>query len=253
MRRGRAIFEHTRDSLPQYVTANLRCFSCHLDAGRRPAVSPLVGTYANYPRYLEREGRIATIEDRINLCLTRSLAGRPMPVDSRAMRDMASYLAYLSRRVPGGVPIRGAGLPPLTASDSADTTRGAAVFVASCARCHGATGAGQRVPGIPFDSLFAPALWGPSSFSIGAGIARIGRAAAFIKRGMPYDKPGTLTDQQSIDVAAYVLTRPRPDLVGKEHDWPAGKTPADVPYTTAGHTPRLIAPVLAVGRPGTAP
>jgi thiosulfate dehydrogenase len=50
---------------------------------------------------------------------------------------------------------------------------------------------------------------------------------------MPYDRPGTLTDQQAYDVAAYMNARPRPDFAAKSRDWPLGGAPVDVPYATA--------------------
>jgi thiosulfate dehydrogenase len=49
---------------------------------------------------------------------------------------------------------------------------------------------------------------------------------------MPDDRPRTLTEQQAVDVAAYVNSQPRPDFTGKEHDWPNGDHPPDVPYLT---------------------
>jgi thiosulfate dehydrogenase len=89
-----------------------------------------------------------------------------------------------------------------------------------------------------------PALWGAKSFSVGASMARVERAASFIRHNMPFDKPGTLTDQQAFDVAAYVDSHLRPDSPGKELDWPKGGAPADVPYATKGHVPPSVTPVL---------
>ena len=34
----------------------------------------------------------------------------------------------------------------------------------------------------------------------------------------------------AFDVAAYVNSQPRPDFPGKQHDWPKGGKPADIPY-----------------------
>jgi thiosulfate dehydrogenase len=104
-----------------------------------------------------------------------------------------------------------------------DTTRGRALFAATCTRCHGPAGAGTAL---------APPLWGAGSFNIGAGMARLRTAAAFIRHTMPYDRPGSLSDQQAFDVAAYLVARPRPDFAGKEHDWPNGDAPPDVAYPT---------------------
>ena len=102
-----------------------------------------------------------------------------------------------------------------------------------------------------------PALWGGRSFSIGASMARVERAASFIRHNMPFDHPGSLTDQQSYDIAAYVTAMTRPDLPGKENDWPSGGAPADVPYDTKGkksaHPVKPIPRLNAAGAVVTAP
>jgi thiosulfate dehydrogenase len=195
---------------------------------------------------------VVPIEDRVNYCMVRSLAGSKLPPDSREMQDIVAYLAYESKGVPLGEHVRGEGMPKMPALDG-DSARGRTAFVNNCARCHGDQGAGMGP---------IPALWGAKSFSIGASMARVERAASFIRHNMPFDRPGTLTDQQAYDVAAYITSMPRPDLPGKERDWPDGGAPADLPYDTHGHTatrtPRLRArstPPAAsiVGAPAAAP
>jgi thiosulfate dehydrogenase len=222
VRRGRAIFQATRDSLPGNVGNQLRCLSCHLDGGRRANASPLVGSFLSYPAYNARAARIYTIQDRINDCFRRSMAGRPLPSESAALSDMVSYLAFLSRGLTSGRAIEGDGIPKIEPLDP-DTARGREIFASTCARCHGADGEGRS---------FAPPVWGSGSYSIGAGMARLRTAASFIRHNMPYDLPGTLTDQQAFDVAAYVNSHSRPDLAGKENDWPNGGAPPDAAYPT---------------------
>jgi len=225
VRRGRALLVATRDSLPRFVGANLNCTSCHLDEGRRATASPFGGAFARYPRYLERTGAVVSIEERVNYCFTRSLAGSRLPHDSREMQDFVAYFAYVSRGIPIGAAMPSTNVPAMPRLVG-DTVRGAALYTATCVRCHGADGGGIAP---------VPALWGPKSYSIGASMAREERAASFVRHNMPFDQPGTLTDQQSFDVAAYINSRPRPDSPGKESDWPAGGAPFDVPYNTAGH------------------
>ena len=106
-----------------------------------------------------------------------------------------------------------------------DTTRGRTVYAEQCARCHAADGQGA-IAGVP-------PVWGPKSFNVGAGMSRLRTAASFIRYVMPQDKPGTLTDQQAFDVAAYVNAHPRPDFAKKALDWPKGDPPPDVAYPTA--------------------
>lgn len=225
IRRGRAIMLATRDSLPGHVGNRLSCTNCHLDAGTRPSSSPWVGTLATFPQYNARAGRVIRIEDRIGECLRRSLNGTPLDPGGRDMTDMVAYMAFLSTGMPQGRKAPWLGYRMLAPS-SGNPAAGARVFAEQCARCHGAVGQGGPK---------YPPLWGPESFAIGAGMARLRTAAAFIRWNMPYDRPGTLSDSQAYDVAAFVLSHARPDTPGKERDWPNGDPPADAAYETLAH------------------
>ena len=222
IRRGRALMENTRDSLPASVGSALRCFSCHLQDGTRMRAFPLVGVYSRFPQYRSRNGLVNLLEDRINDCFERSLNGKAIPRDGPDMRDLIAWMAWMSRGIPPPADLPGTGLgrvPPL----DGDTARGSAVFGQVCARCHGPDGLGTPL---------APPLWGPRSFNIGAGMARLRTAAAFIRYNMPFDRAVVLTDQQAFDVAAYLVSRPRPDFASKALDWPNGDPPPDVAYKT---------------------
>jgi thiosulfate dehydrogenase len=231
--RGLALVLHTRDSLPANVAANLSCGSCHLDAGRRRSAIPLVGASARFPRYVARNDRVISLEDRVNFCIIRSLDGAPLPDDSRSMRDIIAYIASLSNGVTTPVADLPHGLAPMPPA-TGDSARGAGIFPRTCARCHGADGQG----------LVGPALWGARSYSIAASLARVERAAAFIRRNMPFDSAGTLTDQQAYDLAAFIDAHARPDAPLKAQDWPRGDAPADVPYATRAHVPIHPPPLL---------
>ena len=116
---------------------------------------------------------------------------------------ISSRISRFSRvRSPVGVEMEGQGLPKLQPV-SGDLTRGAAVFASTCVRCHGAAGQGTAL---------APPLWGPRSYNVGAGMARINTAASFIHGLMPIDRAQQLTPQQAFDVATYINTRARPDF-----------------------------------------
>lgn len=231
VRRGRALLLATRDSLPNHVGNQLRCTSCHLDAGRRESGS-WVGVFARYPQYRARSGIVETIEFRVNDCFRRSMNGTALDPASTEMRDIVAYFAFLSRGTPVGPP---AGAPGARlqkwAALAADTAAGARVYAASCAKCHGGAGEGTAV---------APPVWGPRSYNVGAGMTRVRTAADFIQKNMPFDAPGSLTDQQAFDVAAYVNAQPRPDYRGKEQDWPHGDPPADVAYPTRSAARRAL-------------
>jgi len=222
IRRGRALLRFTRDSLPGYVRNDLQCVSCHPNDGTTVNAMPWVGVYARFPQYRKRSGSTQIIEDRINDCFRRSMNGRALPTASREMRDLVAYMAFLSNGYPVGAHVEGESTPPVD-SLPGDSTRAKPVFQTKCAACHGVNGLGTTV---------APPLWGPRSFNIGAGMARLWTAAAFIRQTMPQNAPRTLTNQEALDLAALVTLRPRPDFPGKELDWPNGDPPLDVAYGT---------------------
>jgi thiosulfate dehydrogenase len=107
-----------------------------------------------------REGKVGTLPERINGCLTRSLNGKPMPEGSAQMTAIIAYLRFLSLGSKVGTPISTRGPGPIqTMSRAADPRRGQDIYSAQCAACHGSDGQGQRVA--PGDPTFAiPALWG---------------------------------------------------------------------------------------------
>lgn len=227
IRRGRALLAATHDSLPTHARSALRCFSCHLEEGRRANGLPLTGSYTRYPQFRLRAARVDLIEDRVNDCFVRSLNGHAISASGSDMRDIVAYLAWLSRGVAVGDSTKAQRVPAL-ATLAADSARGAMVYGESCARCHGADGQGAGP---------VPPLWGPRSYNIGAGMARYRTAALFVLHNMPFDRPNTLTPQQALDVSRYINGQPRPDFAGKENDWPTGERPPDVPYPTHAGSP----------------
>ena len=181
---------------------------------------PWVGSYARFPQYRPRSGKIDLIQDRINDCFERSMNGKRLDPAGRDMRDIVSYFAFLSSGIPVGAEVEGQGFPRLPPM-SGDVSRGVTVFASTCARCHGANGQGTTI---------APPLWGARSYNNGAGMSRINTAASFIHTVMPLDRAQQLTPQQAYDVATYINTRPRPDFPKRIHDWPHGGKPPDADY-----------------------
>jgi thiosulfate dehydrogenase len=232
--RGRAILLATRDSLPRNVGNALRCASCHLDGGLRRDAMPWIGSYARFPQYRARSGKVDLIEDRVNDCFRRSMNGRALDVSGRDMRDIVAYLAFLSTGIPVGAEMDGQGVPRLSPL-AGDQHRGFTVYSSTCARCHGVNGQGTAI---------APPLWGPRSYNVAAGMARINMAASFIHVAMPFDRAQQLTPQQAFDVASYINTRPRPDFPAKSRDWPRGGKPADADYHVLS-VPLPPSPVLS--------
>lgn len=192
---------------------NLACQNCHLDAGLNPAGLPLTKTQREYPKFSARAGRVISLIDRINECMTRSMNGHPLPENSR---EMAAFLAYM-RSIDGGVSVQEPAAP--RASLPPDATRGAEVFARVCANCHQPDGLGVRVGAAtePRGYQFPP-VWGPDSFNDGAGMDRFDRAVGFIFRNMPRGiDPANpqLSLQEAWDVAAYLQAQPRPHFVNR--------------------------------------
>jgi len=214
---------------------NLTCQSCHLEAGTKAYGLPFVGVFTDFPQYRAREGEVGTLEDRINGCMTRSMNGKALPVDSTEMKAFVAYIKFLSegRMIGGKTPGRGSGeIAELTRP--ADPVAGAKVFEATCAACHGAEGQGQRAVAGSGKVYAFPPLWGEDGYNDGAGMARLIAAASFIRANMPngttHDQP-LLSVEQAWDVAAFVDSQSRPHKADLDKDFPVrAEKPVDAGY-----------------------
>lgn len=224
------------DPAHRFAGNNLNCQSCHLDAGTRQFGLPFQGVYAAFPNYRARSGRVGTMEDRIQGCMTRSMNGKPLPPGSPEMTALVAYLKFLSTGLPAGAPTpgRGAGkMPELTRA--ADPVRGRVIYGNVCAACHGEGGQGQRVGHVgDAQGYTIPPLWGPDSFNDGAGMNRLISAANFIHSNMPdgttWQQPA-LPPEDAWDVAAFIETQPRPQKAQLDRDFPNRlQKPVDTPY-----------------------
>ena len=221
IRLGYEIVVNTQQYAKAYVGNRLNCTNCHLDAGLNPNAASFVGLAAVYPEYRARNARVNTLADRVNECFERSLNGRAIPPDSSKLQAVVAYITWLSRGVPSGATIPWRGLQRIGSQRPPDPVNGKTLFANKCAFCHGSDGQG---------TMAAPPVWGPQSYNIAAGMARVTVAAAFIKSNMPRGWGWSLTDSDAYDVASYVNSQPRPDFPAKVHDWPKGGKPADSPY-----------------------
>ena len=224
---GRRILARTPANAPAYSGNALNCTSCHLDGGRTPWAAPWVGIWGVFPEYRSRNAKVNALQDRINDCFERSLNGRPLPLDSREMIGILAYMQWLSREVPTGKSVSGRGFLRIKGTQAPDPVRGARIYAQKCALCHG--NKGQGTFNASGETIYPP-LWGPTSFNIGAGMARLNTAAAFVKASMPLGQGGSLTDQEAFDVAVFFTRQPRPDFTGKHEDWPRGGKPDDARY-----------------------
>lgn len=232
-----------KDRKLRFAGNNLSCQSCHEAAATKPYALPWVGVTAKYPAYRSRDNSVGTIEDRVNECMERSMNGKALPSGSREMKAFAAYMQFLSAGIPIGSRVEGAGAAKFDAPDrKANPVVGKQIYLKQCASCHQANGAGLP-NGTPSAGYALPPLWGKDSFNNGAGMSRLLTAASFIKGNMPLGttaaKP-TLTDEQAYDVAAYILSQPRPMMKNLERDFPLRyNKPVDAAYPpfVGGGTP----------------
>ena len=218
---GYEVVAHTQEYGKPYIGNALNCTNCHLDAGLNPNAASFVGLSGVYPEYRARADRQVSLADRINECFERSMNGKALPPDSSKLRAVVAYIEWLSQNVPQGSKMSWRGIPRITPSRQPDPAKGKSVFAKKCVFCHGSDGQG---------TMAAPPVWGPGSYNIGAGMARVSVAASFIKANMPRGWGWSVTDDEAYDVAAYINSQPRPDFPDKVHDWPKGGKPADTPY-----------------------
>jgi thiosulfate dehydrogenase len=198
---GRAIFDATPRYASAYTGAKISCGDCHIKSGTEPYAAPMIDLAGQFPAYSERAGRVISLEDRIQECFTRSENGRPLPPQASEMQALVTYIKSLSRSGDQGNPYKGRGLVKL-AAQAGNATEGKEAYASQCASCHGANGAGYP-PAMP-------PVWGPESFNDGAGLSRPENMAEFLFHNMPQNHPGSLTAQQSFDIAAFIHTMPRP-------------------------------------------
>lgn len=201
IRRGALLFDETPLYADRFTRAKVSCSSCHAAGGMQPFASPVVGLPALFPMYNARAGHVIGLEDRIEECFVRSENGAPIDYKGPQMRALVDYINWLSTPEPGHRRFYGRGLVSLP-DLKPDAARGAAIYAAQCAGCHGQHGEGKP-------PLFPP-VWGPDSFNDGAGIDGIPKMAAFVQHNMPQNRMGILSPQEAYDVAAFLHAQPRP-------------------------------------------
>ena len=157
----------------------------------------------------------------------------PSPT-SKEVLAVSAYLVWLSRGYAIGAnpPWRGRNAiaaDQLIPIGKLDLHAGETIYMERCTSCHGADGQGVQIG----DKKAGP-LWGPGSWNDGAGAARVYTLAGIIRYTMPYLNPGSLTDEEAQQVAAFITSKPRPVYPFKDRDYPGSNVPADAVYYRAG-------------------
>ena len=223
------------------LSNGMNCQNCHLSAGRLAWGNNYGAVQSTYPRFRDRSGTMEGVYKRVSDCFQRSLNGGAPDSLSREFQAIAAYIRWLGKDVPKGVKPVGSGLRKLAYLDRpADPARGALVYAARCASCHGAEGQGvMAADGLEYQY---PPLWGEHSYNTGAGLFRLSNFAGYVHSNMPFNQASdarpVLTKEECWDVAAFVNSRPRPHRE-PAGDWPdISKKPVDHPFGpyADGHT-----------------
>lgn len=210
VRLGHKIFTETWRYARRYAGNDLSCSNCHIDAGRKANAAPMWAAFGMYPAYRSKSDRNTTLEERIQGCFRFSLNGFAPALDAPEVRALVSYFHYLSKGVPVGTDMPGRGFPQVvdTGTDPSPT-RGSHAYKAKCTVCHGENGAGKRAEGQKAGWLFPP-LWGMGSYNKGTGLHQSRHLAGFLKANMPQGAEFTLSDQEALDLAAFINLQLRP-------------------------------------------
>jgi cytochrome c len=228
-----------------YANATTACSSCHFTGGHVPFGTPVYQSPAKYRSlpYFGPLGYRRDLEDSIIDCFRNCMnADRSPTKDDPVMRDLVSYIKWVADGItvedyPNTPlpPEAGPGLPVLAsvgnyanATVVADPTRGERLYDAFCADCHdmdpdkvdragltasdGPNGKGQGDYRVGDDRPEAPALWGlRDGHSTAAAFYRVAVLGGYIQKHMPFDDPETLSDQEALDISAYINAADKDD------------------------------------------
>lgn len=215
IRLGETLVEQTatHELTKPYVGNALNCTSCHLKNGTDPQAASFLGVATAYPAWSPREQRVITLEDRVLNCFMRSCNGVRPPLGSKPSVAITAYITWLSQgealAMNGKSPHGPLAVPRLDLAklQPADAARGKLLYAERCADCHGADGAGDDEN---------PPVWGARSYNNGAGLSRVGQLASWLKVAMPLDD-ADLSDQEALDIAAFVNSHERPAFRLEDH------------------------------------
>jgi thiosulfate dehydrogenase len=235
IRRGYRIFMDTPREAPQFAHGKVSCGNCHLNAGQRERALPLVGVAAVFPEFNKRSGRSYLLVDRIVDCFWRSENGTEAPevlptTTTPEVLAVAAYINWISAgyeagRIPSWRGKNTIAADRLIPVDRLDERKGESLFVDRCTSCHGPDGQGVWIG----DKKAGP-LWGADSWNDGAGAARVYTLAGIIRYTMPYLDPGSLSDEDAQQVAAFIASKPRPRYPFKAKDYSSSPLPVDAVY-----------------------
>ncbi|WP_305907409.1 c-type cytochrome [Methylomarinum sp. Ch1-1] len=228
------------DGRPALYTGQImNCSACHAQGGTVPHSWPLTRTYSHFrlranldapPQDGEGEfyGPLGYWRDTITVnrdCGINCAGQGEIPKDSYEMDALVAWTKAVQEGIyPGegilipelklksnNTKIPGARIPIFekVLNDpefKADPKAGKVAYDRTCASCHGKDGLGKWSEKSGYT---VPPVAGGGSHTKAGGPYMVPVLAAFIQRQMPLSQPGSLTEQEAIDIAAYLSDMPR--------------------------------------------
>ncbi|MDO3643413.1 c-type cytochrome [Mucilaginibacter sp. L3T2-6] len=215
-----------------HLSNGMNCQNCHINGGTRLYGNNFASFISTYPKISNRSGQLELPAERIAECFTRSLNGKSPDTASGEIQAMLYYMRWVGKDVKKNAKLFGEAtekLPYLNVAANAE--KGRLVYRAKCQSCHG--GNGQGLLAADKISYIYPPLWGPHSYSDGAGMYRLSNLAGFVKNNMPlgatYETP-QLSDEEAWNVAAFINSQPRAHRDQHNDYINLSKKPVDAPF-----------------------
>jgi thiosulfate dehydrogenase len=82
-------------------TNGMSCNSCHADGGTKPGkmgdmeIPPFKNVGDKYPGYFKMAGKVMTLDQVINFCVTTPMEGKALAWDDQRMADLAAYITWV--------------------------------------------------------------------------------------------------------------------------------------------------------------
>jgi len=97
--RGKDLFMDT-----SLGTNGMSCNSCHVEGGTKAGkmgdmtIPPFAHVATKYPMYFKMAGKVMTLDQVINFCVTTPMEGNPLAWDDQRIADLAMYISWVDAK-----------------------------------------------------------------------------------------------------------------------------------------------------------
>ncbi len=211
------------------VQSKLQCRNCHLkgDDGRTGTtknIGTFIGTASAFPAYSSRYKRVQTLQERVDGCFIRCMAGKKSILNTKVGIAMTSYITWISKGTKVKMNPKGprsflitkqwedkkkSFKPIILKATHENYLHGQKLYKAKCTACHGINGEGNKI---------TPPLWGKDangkwlSYTADGSMSKLDNSAVWIQSNMPMYQANTLSDREAINLSLYINSQERVNL-----------------------------------------